>query len=90
MERIISRREFASRLGVSEPTLDRRESEAMRGDDDNFPRRRQLGAGERVGRIGYLESEVDQFLRELPMARLTTRTETARKSARAKANREDP
>lgn len=64
-EHIITHREFARRLGVSVATLDRREAEAVAEKNKTFPRRRALGTGKN-GRIGYLESEVTTYLRELP------------------------
>lgn len=85
-ERIISKAETARRNGVSVPTWERREAEAIESGDETFPRRRQLGPG----RIGYLESEVDARLRALPVGPLTARTaaaSTPEARSRAKATR---
>src|SRR5262245_34591442 len=82
MEQIITKAEFAKRKCVSVPTLERQETEAIQTGDDTFPRRRQLGRG----RIGYLESEVDAHLRDLPAGPLVARTAAAcAPEARAKA-----
>jgi predicted DNA-binding transcriptional regulator AlpA len=81
-ERIITKTEAAQRLGVSVPTLDRREAQAAAAGDGTFPRRRQLGPG----RVGFLESEVDAYLRALPVGPLSGRTAAASTpEARAKA-----
>src|SRR5262245_33976782 len=80
-ERIIPRRVFAARLGTSEATLVRREE-----DDPTFPPRRVLSAG----RVGYLESEADAYMRALPVGRLVSRTKAARSpeaQARAREHR---
>lgn len=42
----------------------------MASGDTTFPQRRHLG----LGRIGYLESEVDEHLRNLPTGPLLTRS----------------
>ena len=74
MEQVLTKSVFAERMGVSPPTVERRELEAIRKGDETFPRRRQLGAG----RVGYLESEVDAYLRALPTGPLVERTAAAR------------
>ncbi len=65
IDQIITHREFAKRLAVSETTLDRREAEAVADGNVTFPHRRALGMGKH-GRIGYLESEVASYIRNLP------------------------
>ncbi len=76
MERMIRKAEAARRKGVSLATWDRQGAEARRRGDETFPRLRQLGRG----RVGYLESEVDAYLRSLPVGPLRDRTAAARAS----------
>lgn len=82
MERIISKREAAARKGVSVPTWERQEAAALAAGDPDFPPRRIVGRG----RVGYLESDVDQHLRTLPMGALVARTAAA--NAARRGNRE--
>jgi prophage regulatory protein len=66
-ERVLSKAEVRQRTGFSDQTL-RREEAAGR-----FPARRQLSPG----KVGWLESEVDAFLRALPTGPLVARTAAA-------------
>lgn len=70
MEKILTRKEAAARKSVSVATWIRQEARAMASGDSSFPQRRHLG----LGRIGYLESEVDSHLRNLPTGPLLTRS----------------
>lgn len=63
VERILRRSELAAALGVSATTLWRIEREP------GFPKARILRHG---GRVGFLESEINDFLRSRPQADETT------------------
>ena len=83
-ERVISKKEFAARKGISPPTLDRQETAARdkaHPEHETFPRRRRIGGG----RVGFLESEVDAYLLSLPVGPLTERTAAARATPRRKS-----
>lgn len=68
-ERFLTRRAVCEKTTDSPAQIDRKEKAGL------FPLRRKLGAG----RIGWLESEVDEYLRNLPLgADLSRRTERAR------------
>jgi prophage regulatory protein len=53
-DRILNRKERRTRVGLSEPTLWRMERSGK------FPARRKLSPG----RVGWIESEVDQWISE--------------------------
>ncbi len=66
-ERVLSKAETVERTGMSHTTI-RREEKAGR-----FPRRRQITPA----KIGWLESEIDEFLRTRPVGPLVERTRAA-------------
>ena len=57
-ERILRIPDVVERTGLSQTTIWRRER------DGEFPRRRRLGENS----VGWLESEVDEWLRSCPLA----------------------
>jgi predicted DNA-binding transcriptional regulator AlpA len=72
MERMLTKAEVRERVPLSDQTIARMEAAGQ------FPARRSLGRG---GRVGYLESEVDAWLRARPAGPLTNRTAAAREAA---------
>ena len=73
MEAILGKREIGRRTGLSERTIRRLEE---RGE---LPMRRQISPG----RSGWLESEIDEYLRSRPAGPLSERTAAASRAARA-------
>jgi predicted DNA-binding transcriptional regulator AlpA len=69
---LVSKRDVLLRTLLSERTISRGEREGW------FPRRRRISAG----RVGWLTSEIEKYLRSLPAGPLTARTAAAAPAGR--------